>query len=264
MGNHHVRPDTLLVTSDATKKTVPVADETGSRRELSGLVGLVKGAKFVLWDFDGPICRLFVGDSAKEVARRQEVWLESHGRGDVLTAEDRRAGDPHAALIRLASRQPGSDLVVELEKRLAREELAALPTALPTSWVDPLIQTWRAVGTRHAVTTNNSADPVRLYLEGRGLADCFERHIYGRTSDLGLLKPHPYCLNRALTAMGAAPEDALMIGDAVTDYEAAQAAGVAFLGFARNERKEALLREAGAVHVVHDLSLLLKILRGRS
>jgi phosphoglycolate phosphatase-like HAD superfamily hydrolase len=52
-----------------------------------------------------------------------------------------------------------------------------------------------------------------------------------------------------------------MIGDSPTDFEAAQEAGVPFLGYARNERKAKLLREGGAGHVVDSLEPLLEILR---
>ncbi|MGY0024948.1 HAD family hydrolase [Streptomyces sp. cg35] len=262
LGNHHVRPDTLLVTSDATKETVPVAEESEPHRELSDAVaGLVRGARYVLFDFDGPICRLFAGRPATEIAQGQEEWLEAHGLGELLTEEDRSVQDPHAVLARLARQQPGSDLVQEMEKRLTEQELAAVPTAWPTPWADPLVRTWSAVGARLAITTNNSPEAVRRYLAGRELSVCFEPHIYGRTQDLNLLKPDPYCLNRALSAMGAAPGQALMIGDASSDCAAAAAAGVAFLGYARNEEKEKRLRKAGAGHVVYDLEPILKLLR---
>jgi phosphoglycolate phosphatase-like HAD superfamily hydrolase len=104
-----------------------------------------------------------------------------------------------------------------------------------------------------AITTNNSPRVVHKYLAGRGLVSCFTPHIYGRTQELHHLKPHPHCLNRALNAMGAAPADALMIGDTPSDYLAARSAGVPFLGYARNERKAKLLRDAGAESIVESL-----------
>jgi phosphoglycolate phosphatase-like HAD superfamily hydrolase len=61
--------------------------------------------------------------------------------------------------------------------------------------------------------------------------------------------------------MGAAPATALMIGDAPTDLLAAQAAGVPFLGYARNERKDRLLRDAGATVIVDSLEPVLRLVR---
>jgi HAD superfamily hydrolase (TIGR01509 family) len=152
--------------------------------------------------------------------------------------------------------------VTEMEERLTTEELKAASTAMPTPFADPLIRTWTAVGSRLAVTTNNSARMVHEYLDKRGLLSCFAPHIYGRTRDLGQLKPDPHCLNRALRAMGAAPSEALMIGDSPADVEAARQAGVPFLGYARNEVKSNALRTAGAETVVDSLWPLLEILRG--
>ncbi|MEU6845973.1 HAD family hydrolase [Streptomyces sp. NPDC046716] len=261
LGNHYVGPDTLLVTSDLAKQTDSVADETEYRGELTGLV---RGARYVLFDFDGPICRLFAGRSAEWIAREQVAWLDAQGLGDALTAEGHVDRDPHGVLRSLGRRRPSSDLVVEMEKRLTDHELQAVPTAWPTPYADPLIRTWSALGARLAITTNNSPEVARRYLAGRDLSACFEPHIYGRTQDLTLLKPDPYCLNRALNAMGAAPATALMIGDTPTDLRAAEAAGIAFLGYARNEDKERMLREAGASQVVQSLQQLLGILLHRS
>ncbi|WP_051853655.1 HAD family hydrolase [Streptomyces sp. NRRL S-146] len=219
-------------------------------------------ARVVLWDFDGPICRLFAGHSAERVAGDLVSWLEGRGLHGLLTETERESLDPHVVLRAVDRRHPGSDLVAELEERLTQEELRAATSAMPTPYADPLIRTWTAVGSRLAITTNNSPRVVRTYLAGRGLADCFAPHVYGRTQELRHLKPDPHCLNRALRAMGAAPGEALMIGDAPTDHEAAERAGVPFLGYARNDRKAKLLLEAGAESVVGSLETLLRLLRG--
>jgi len=225
---------------------------------------LIGHARVVLWDFDGPICRLFAGHSAEGVATDLVDWLEGRGLHDLLTEDERDTEDPHAVLRAVDRRHPASDLVVEVEERLTQEELRAVPKAQPTPYADPLIRTWKAVGARLAIATNNSPKVVHAYLTSRGLLDCFLPHIYGRTHDLQYLKPHPHYLNRALTAMGVAPTGALFIGDTPTDCEAARQAGVPFLGYARNDVKEKQLRDAGATSVVTSLELLLKLLRDQA
>jgi HAD superfamily hydrolase (TIGR01509 family) len=245
------------VTSD-TAQTEPVTVETENLREL------ITNARFVLLDFDGPICRLFAGHSAERVAKELVDWLGREGLRGLLTEEERVHPDPMVVLYAVNRRRPRSDLVAELEERLTQQELKAINSAMPTAFADPLIRTWSAVGSRLAVATNNSPRTVAGYLAARGLAECFAPHVYGRTSELDLLKPNPHCLNRALNAMGAAPSAALMIGDAPTDFHAAEQAGVPFLGYARNEYKEKLLRGAGAQNVVGSLEPVLHLLRNQA
>ena len=55
-----------------------------------------------------------------------------------------------------------------------------------------------------------------------------------------------------------------MIGDAPSDLQAAQQAGVPFLGYARNEAKQKLLQEAGAEVIVRSLESVLRVLRGQA
>jgi len=246
------------VTSETTQ-TDPVTAET--EMEPNALRDLITRARVVLWDFDGPICRLFARHSAERVARELVEWLEGNGLHGLLTEKERESLDPHVVLRAVDRRHPGSDLVAELEERLTKEELLAAASAMPTAWADPLIRTWAARGVRLAITTNNSPRVSRTYLEGRGLLACFAPHIYGRTQELHHLKPHPHCINRALNALGAAPASALMIGDSPSDLHAARSAGVSFLGYARNERKDKLLREAGAEAVAGSLEAVLEVVR---
>jgi phosphoglycolate phosphatase-like HAD superfamily hydrolase len=131
---------------------------------------------------------------------------------------------------------------------------------MPTPHVDPLIRTWSSLGVRFAITTNNAALAAAAYVESRGLSDCFP-YVYGRTPNLDLMKPNPHCLEEAIKAMGAVPSGTLMIGDTATDLTAAGRAGVSFLGYARNEDKERILRDAGADVVVSSMKQVLDVLR---
>ncbi|MER5395848.1 HAD-IA family hydrolase [Streptomyces sp. NPDC002599] len=244
------------MTSDTTQ-TDAVATQTENLRDT------ITGARFVLFDFDGPVCRLYAGHAAEKVARDLVEWLEQQGMRRLLSPEEREHADPLAVLHAVNRRSPRSDLVAELEERFTQQELKAVAKAWPTEYADAVIRTWRAVGVRLAIATNNSPRTASRYLEGRGLSECFAPHVYGRTRNLDHLKPDPNCLNRALNALGADPSKALMIGDAPSDLHAARSAGVPFLGYARHPDKEKLLRDAGAEHVVASLETVLQTLRGQ-
>jgi HAD superfamily hydrolase (TIGR01509 family) len=212
---------------------------------------------------DGPICRLFAGYPAHEIANELVAKIDQLGMGRLLTEQERSGNDPHDALRGVHEQRPGSDLVLELEEWLTRRELQAVPRAMPTPYADPLIRTWSSRGVGFAITTNNAAVAAVAYVESRQLADCFP-HVYGRTPNLDLMKPNPHCLEQAIKAMGAVPAATLMIGDAATDLQAAQRAGVSFLGYARNEEKERNLREAGAENIVRSMAQVLAVLRDPS
>lgn len=246
--------DAEPVTDAATPVTHPGED----------LRRLVAGARHVVFDFDGPICFLYPGRSAERIAGAQAEWLRERGLYGLLTEEERGHPDPYRVLSAVAARHPGSDLVAELEERLTRQELREVPRAWPTPYADVVVRTWVALGVRLAIATNNSDRPVLSYLAGRGLTSCFAPHVYGRTRDLRLLKPHPHTLHRALNALGAAPDTALMIGDTPTDFAAAREAGMAFVGYAPNERRERRLLEAGVApsRLVSSLEVLLRAVRG--
>ncbi len=240
-----------------TAQTEPVTVETASLREL------IAPVRFVLWDLDGPICRLFSGHPAHQVARDLVKLIDKRGLGGLLTERERSTADPQVVLLGLSRRHPSSDLIIDLEKWLTQQELTAAPKAYPTMYADPLIRTWSGQA-KFAITTNNSALAAARYIETRGLTDCFP-YIYGRTRDLDLMKPHPHILRQALNAMGADPSRSLMLGDAPTDFEAAREAGVPFLGYARNEYKLKALLAAGVPfpRTVDSLKPVLDALRGR-
>lgn len=227
---------------------------------------LVARTRYVVFRFDGPICRLFSGPSATAAARAQLDRLTEPALRAVLTEEERGRTDPYRALTEVVGRCPGSEAVARLDEWLTRTELDAVRTAMPTAYADPLIHTWAAVGARLAVATGTSAPAVTSYLDARGLTPCFAPHIFGRTPGPGTLTPRPAALDLALSAMGADPDASLLIGGTPADHAAAHRRGVRFLGYARHPDRARALEEAGipARCVTDSLEPLLRVLRERS
>ncbi|MEV7346064.1 HAD family hydrolase [Streptomyces sp. NPDC093544] len=215
---------------------------------------LLAGAHCVLFDFDGPICRLFPKGSSLDVADELRKLVDKAGLDDVLTEQERADKDPHVVLravnqARMELDLDLGDLVKVLEERVTEGELDAVQDAWSTPRAGELIQRLREQGRRLAVVTNNSAKAADSYLKSQGLAEYFAS-IHGRGTDPALMKPNSDVVTRALRSLKARPEDAVMIGDTPTDVEAAQRAGVRFIGYGRNARKESGLREAGATLVL--------------
>lgn len=223
---------------------------------------LIRRADCVLFDFDGPLCSLFAGHPAADIADRirRDVLAGRQDPGP-LSEEMRTTGDPQRILRGLV---PGSPAARAVERALTAEELAATRTAAPTRYADDLVGALVARGCRVAVTTNNAQEVVEEYLSTRGLLHHFAGTIHGRLHDAALLKPHPDCLERALAATGTKPGRAVMIGDTVADCQAADAAGVPFLGYAPHRERETMLRAAGARHVVASLKEVLDVVSAPS
>ncbi|MFE7836341.1 HAD family hydrolase [Streptomyces sp. NPDC057474] len=209
-------------------------------------------ARCVLFDFDGPICRLFPHGSSLDVADELRELVVDFGQGDLLTERARTDKDPHVVLrtMHRAGRDRDlKDLVERLEERVTAGELAATRRAWPTPGARAFIRHLAGRRLRLAVVTNNAADAAVQYLRARRLDGYFES-FHGRTDDPDLMKPDPDVLCRALRSLILPEHDAVMIGDTPTDVEAAARAGVRFIGYGRNAEKRARLREAGAKTVL--------------
>ena len=86
----------------------------------------------------------------------------------------------------------------------------------------------RKSGRKTAVCTNGGAE-ARPILEALGLLWYFE--IVVTAADVERPKPHPEGVLRILETVGAAPREAVYIGDSEQDRLAAQAAGVDFIAY---------------------------------
>ncbi|MGZ3621099.1 MAG: HAD family hydrolase, partial [Candidatus Binataceae bacterium] len=122
---------------------------------------------------------------------------------------------------------------------IERHELAGVAAVAPASGALELLRALRAAGAAVAVVTSNSSRTVAAWLrawewagaEMDSQADLVALidPIVGRDSGLAL-KPSPASVERALAACGAAPSDAVFVGDSEADLKAAAAASVRFYG----------------------------------
>ncbi|MGP3953155.1 HAD family hydrolase [Streptomyces sp. 7N604] len=245
------------MTPDATRSELTLDDTLRLRK-------LIGDARCVLFDFDGPICRLFAGHPSAGIAQRIKHWLAEQGHAVLLKGLKDTSRDPQDLLKVVGKAHPGSELVMELERKLTEEEEHATVSARPTPYADPLIRTLVAIERKLAVTTNNSATAAARYLGLRDLTSCFGPHIYGRTADPALLKPDPYCLERALDSLGYPPHESLMIGDTLADARAARRASAPFLGYAHDELRADDLYAEGASLVVDSLEYVLEAARAET
>jgi phosphoglycolate phosphatase-like HAD superfamily hydrolase len=75
------------------------------------------------------------------------------------------------------------------------------------------------------------------------------------------MKPHPHIVGLALRITATDPADAVLVGDSVSDIDVARAAGVRSIGYAKNPRRGAELRAAGADAITDSMSDLFALSR---
>jgi phosphoglycolate phosphatase len=96
----------------------------------------------------------------------------------------------------------------------------------------------------------------------RGLDGLFAKHpikSYFDTvwcADDGPGKPHPFMVEQSMRALGCAPSQSLMIGDAIHDIAMGRAAGVRSLGVSWGFGRADELQDAGADEIHHDFRTL--------
>ncbi len=104
-----------------------------------------------------------------------------------------------------------------------------------------------------AVATGKSDRGLAACLATHGIADLF---VSLQTADRHPSKPHPAMLEAALFEAGAAPHQAVMIGDTSFDMLMARSAGVRAVGVAWGYHAPAELMASGALSVAETVAAL--------
>ncbi|MGC4940508.1 HAD family hydrolase [Kribbella sp. DT2] len=202
---------------------------------------ILSNAEAVLFDFDGPICSVFDGYPAQQIA--DELRELAHKiRGKSVSALD-RVSSPHELLLAAAS---DPELAQRLEAALQEAELAAVRTALPTPGAAESIAACNASGRVVAIVSNNYGQAVTDYLARIGLAEQVAYIVGRNATDPTLMKPSPHLIEKAIQALNLESSDCVFVGDQTTDIEAGRAAGVPTIGYANKPGKVDALQSVGA------------------
>ncbi len=220
---------------------------------------LIRAARALLLDFDGPVCDLYAGYPAATAAGHIRQAITASG----IQIPEHIAGtsDPLEIFTWTATISP--QLAAQAEAEMTRQELAAITTARPTPYVHDLVTSARESGRTVAIVSNNSEQAVRAYLTRHGLDDRIDT-IAARTSpDPALLKPSPHLIRAAVAQIAAAPGQCILIGDQPSDIHAANQAGTPAIGYASRPGRHTELTDAGAAAIVTSLADLVLPLRAQ-
>jgi phosphoglycolate phosphatase len=227
---------------------------TSPGTDAAALGAIIARTRYLLLDFDGPICSIFGGLPAPAVAEK----LRKLFTGEL---PDEIANTPDPIEVFYYSATVSDEMAARVEAEMADLEVAAVPTAEPTPYVHEVIASARESGRIIGVVSNNSPRAVNAYLDRHGLSDRI-RLVVARTShDPALLKPSPHLINEAVRGLEADPGATALVGDSFTDIEAAQSANVASIGYANKPGKRermAELRAGAVITSMADLALSLR------
>jgi phosphoglycolate phosphatase len=224
-----------------------------------GLDAIIARTRWLLIDFDGPICSIFSGLPAPLVADHLRKVVTD--LSVPLPEEVERTQDPMEVFAWSATVSP--ELAERVEAELTAQEVAAVATAEPTPYIHDVLAACRESNRITAVVSNNSELAVQTYLTRHGLSDR-TGPIFARTShDPSLLKPSPYLIVRAIKAMVAEPTATALIGDSLTDIEGSRLAHISSIGYANKPGKYERMITAGVKAAVSSLADVAVKLRAR-
>ena len=121
-----------------------------------------------------------------------------------------------------------------------------------------LLQALTAAGVRIGVATSKRRVSAENTLRAAGLDDLIE--VTAAMEDTVVHKPNPEPLLLALERLGARPEQAAYVGDAVVDVQAAQAAGMAAIAVTWGAAPKAALEAAAPDALVDTIAELQALL----
>jgi phosphoglycolate phosphatase-like HAD superfamily hydrolase len=138
-------------------------------------------------------------------------------------------------------------LLRDASNMIEKYEAAGLDAAASLDGAIEMLLQLRESRAALAIVTSNSSRTIRRWFSLHQHSDLIDV-IVGRDSLLAL-KPSPEMLVRALEACEVAPADAAFVGDADSDYHAANAVGVEFFGIASTQKSRDALAAAGATRI---------------
>ena len=222
--------------------------------DLGHLLGEV-GA--VLLDFDGPVCSIFAGYPAPQVAAELVDVLRRQG---VDVPPDLASEPDPLEVLRRTGAGGNYGVTRAIEDALCEAERRAVETAVPTPYGREVIVAARHAGMPVAAVSNNSAGAVAAYLAAHRLAGYVSPVIGRAYADPDRMKPNPEPILQAVHALGEPPGRCVLIGDSLSDIEAARAARVRVIGHANRPPKVGAFRAAGADAVITSMGAIASVL----
>jgi D-ribulokinase len=233
-----------------------------AEREIRRATQKSRWPEVVIFDCDGVLVDSEVIALAVTRRRLGEAGLR-------LTDEETRErflGLRLDTVVRRVERELGAQLPKEFPDDLSREILGAFAREL--KGIEGVRQAVSGLAARVCVASSSAPERLNFALRVAGYETLFAPNIFS-AAEVAQGKPSPDLFLFAARAMGAAPEDCLVIEDSVAGVEAARAAGMTVFGFVGASHFSRLdegadLTAAGAELIFDDMARLPDIVAARA
>ena len=224
----------------------------------------IHAAEAVVFDLDGTLIQSRI--DYQEMRRRAVEILTAAGAPTEELGQSRRLWEILMSGERMLE---GMGLPPESRRRTIRRitealnavELEAVETVEQTPHAHQALEALRGLGMGIGVATRSCNAYATRSLEISGLARYVD--VLLARDDVEYPKPDPRHLLQVVEALGASPKGVLYVGDTTTDMKTAEEAGIAFIGFLRDDERGRRLREAGCETLIDDLRRVAECVSGR-
>jgi beta-phosphoglucomutase-like phosphatase (HAD superfamily) len=221
------------------------------------LTQIIAATRHLLLDFDGPVCSVFAGTPAPQVAKQLRDTLTTAGVALPGEAEDQ---DDPLEVFRAVARVSDQDAALA-QQVLTTLEVRAVKTARPTRGSADLIVTAHRTGRTVTIVSNNSGAAITAYLADHRLTDYIKEVVARDDHDQDRMKPSPYRVREAVDLLGAELDECAFVGDSPNDVLAGHLAGVPVIGYANKPGKVDALNRVRAATVTTSLAEITTALR---
>ncbi|MEJ5349126.1 MAG: HAD family hydrolase [Desulfosoma sp.] len=210
----------------------------------------------VLFDFDGTLAELHIdfSEMKRRVADIAALYSKRHPKASTMPVLEWI--DTIAQELRDGSNGLAQAFRSQALAAVEAIEMEAAVKGNLFSFTRPMLEDLTDRGVKVAVVTRNCAKAVRTVFPD---ANRYSFQLFAR-DHVHRVKPHPDHLHTALSALGASPDHALMIGDHPLDIETGKRVGLRTAGVASGRISFKDLHACHPDWVAHDCEALIQIL----
>lgn len=188
--------------------------------------------RVLLWDLDGTIA-----DTRQDIATGVREMLISFGLEPLpLPNVIRHVGRGVRVLVTRslaeAGRPDADEAMIDEGVRVFRHHYKQhlLDTTVPYGNIAEILHELARRGRRMAIVSNKPEDATVALVDALGLTPCFVAVLGGDSLPVRKPSPEPLLHALALCRPGARPDEAVLLGDSITDLETGRAAGIPVCG----------------------------------